>query len=668
MSQFWNAKDKLPVRQTKVSIPAENGLTFNHGGLIHIHVPPTVKFFQPRESYLSLEVEIDAQPTAGLTRLQLDAELGGQVLIRDIRVYSGGAGGVLLEEIQNYNTLTAVKYDYECDDTIRSKRALTEGTTQYQNATRGTRLTFKSNLNNVTNNPYFQAYTLMMSQHTASPSDGLIRTDYNTVGAGNVTINAGQQRVKCLLPLNTGIFSSDRVFPALLTEGLRIELLLEDAPKCIKQLDTVNINRATRLGPIFHSIDGLEPADLDTGKWAHAGKTTKIYVKRDNNITGLENFPLVVGERIALARNNIDFDDDNKLMIAKVTGGTDNFMKIKEIKWAGGKSDAGATTVGGYWGLVEITLDEEKTMATAGSKDVSGKAGEWSIVSESVSGPLASNLDDNAVGWASPSYKVHNVELILQQLEIPAERVGKMMASMKEGGVINYDFLSFTNYKYSQLSSDVVANIRLPLSQTRAKSILSVPTDSQVYPAYQQITGGGGFAKGQFKADGHTTDGDGIVANSMSYITVPNDHKDERDRTQGYGDNTIASVRTGLTGCWDFMSQYQWFYNGQLNPSRPVQTNVISSKVSVQQQPLIELEKALAQANIQPRSFRAIHTNGVIGRALSLQNGTYNTVGRDFNLQVEYTGTAPVKNKLWHNYVSHMRRIVIKNTDIAIQI
>ena len=61
---------------------------------------------------------------------------------------------------------------------------------------------------------------------------------------------------------------------------------------------------------------------------------------------------------------------------------------------------------------------------------------------------------------------------------------------------MNYDYLSFTNYKHSQLSSDTVTNLRLPLNQSRCKAILSVPTDASIYNSALQIAGGVDAAAG----------------------------------------------------------------------------------------------------------------------------------------------------------------------------
>jgi hypothetical protein len=67
-------------------------------------------------------------------------------------------------------------------------------------------------------------------------------------------------------------------------------------------------------------------------------------------------------------------------------------------------------------------------------------------------------------------------------------------------------------------------------------------------------------------------------------------------------------------------------------------------------------------ADIEPLSFRQFQSNFFVGRALALgKNAVYDARGKDFNLQVEYTGADQTKNKLWNNYVAHLRRLVIKN-------
>ena len=213
---------------------------------------------------------------------------------------------------------------------------------------------------------------------------------------------------------------------------------------------------------------------------------------------------------------------------------------------------------------------------------------------------------------------------------------------LKAGGSLNYDFLSYTNYKYSQQKEDRVANIRLPIQNSRCKSILCVPTDASIYTAADAIN-----ALGTYQVNN--------VAHDCGTHGVNN------------------STRSGLVGIADHLTQYQFLYDGRLNPSRKVPCDRISinadQRQGLNQQVLIEQEKSLHMANIDPLSFRSFQENFFIGRALSLADGVYDGRGRDFSLQVEYQETtAPTKNHLWHCFVAHLRRIVVSGDNISIQV
>jgi len=214
---------------------------------------------------------------------------------------------------------------------------------------------------------------------------------------------------------------------------------------------------------------------------------------------------------------------------------------------------------------------------------------------------------------------------------------------LKSGGALNYDFLSFTNYKYSQLESDRQVNIRLPIQNSRCKSVLAIPVDASVYASVDAITASGTYTVNYLKSD--------VLLS---------------------GSNN--AVRSGLTGICDRASNYQFIYDGKLNPSRKVPVNRIAEQSSnfqgIDQQWLIEAEKALYMAGIEPLSFLSYQKNWFIGRALSLQNGVYDARGKDFNLQVEYTESVggPTKPHLWNCFVSHLRRIVVRGDAISVEV
>ena len=575
---FFVADDKIPITQQSVAIPSENGLSYNSTQTIEIQVPPTTKFINPKSSYLQFNVKIT--PPAGVTnftRLQLDAETGAQILIKDIRIYDGNRN-TLLEELTDYNTYVAMKYDYESNQSIRNKRALTEGATTDNIHTRGNRGSSDSICNDLLTNPYFK------------PKESA----YSTSWASSDFLSA-----KVNLPLHTGLFQNDKILPVMLLNGLHISITLEDNSKVFRQMDGVVKARKTTLNPVFLGTNGSTSGSLQNG----SATTTWHLNASVNNQFDVANCPFVVGELIG-------FFDTASGTTASFTGPA--YPKISNISACGTTSTIVLTT-------------QSVTNATGSAIDGTGK---WVVYSQSVE--QSSSFD--------ATYEVSNVELVLEEVMVPPAYESSMMSKMREGGSMSYDFMSVTNYRFSQLASDRVANIRIPIDNSRCKSILCVPTDATIYTGREALMGDD---------------------TNATYKVFHNDTRDFR----------FHSGRSGMVGIADHISNYVFMYDGRLQPSRSVSASKTGNKVSISQQALIELDKALTSAGINTHSMRKYNENFVIGRALALGSGVYDARNKDFNLQVNYQETnAPSKAKLWKNYVTHIRRLVIKGDTIMVEI
>ena len=593
MSQFFKSSDKIQVGQTEVSVPSENGLDYRPSGKIDIYIPPTSKFVDLSQTKLKMNVSL-AIPTVndnnGATRVQLDAETGLHSLIRSIRVFSGRKTA-LLEEIEGYDILTALRFDYESNENLRAKRALTEGATNYDPACRGTMGNLKTLQGNCFSNPYFSKVVDVNT--TLNTSFATTDEDYG------YHVATGE------LHLNTGLFRNEAVFPALLTDGLFVEILLQDAKKVFRQLDSVNRNRRLRLNPVFHSTNGSDGETASSGSWQNGSEISSFFIQRQNNQTSTQVCPFVVGEYITFVPDKDDFSASTNGSIARIT----------QIEQVSGAAVGTSKT--------KITLDSAITNTTG--ETLGDTLLHYHVVSANLEGNT--NISDYAC-----DYTVSNVEMIVKQIEVPAGYENSMMNMMKEGGTINYDYRTFTNYRYSQLVGDNVANIRLPLIESRATSILCVPTDATSY-------------------------------SNLNYLSCENTYLEYTDSI----DKRNRSSRSGLVGICDNLQDYQFIYDGKINPSRKVDVSKIGAKNSISQQWCIEAEKALAMADIEPLSFMKFRENFFIGRALALgSNAVYDARGKDFNLQVEYTGDAQTKPKLWNNFVSHLRRLEIKNGGLSV--
>jgi len=586
MSSFFVSSDKIQVGQTDVSVPSENGLNYKSGGKIDLYVPPTSKFVDLSQSRLKMNVSF-ALPaisaTSGALRTQLDAQTGLHSLIRSVRIFTGRKTA-LLEELEGYDILTALRFDYETNDNLKRKRALTEGSTDYDPACRGTLGTTKTIQGNCFSNPYFSTIT------GDSPT---LNTSF-TAGDDNEL-----KVVKAELHLNTGLFRNEAVFPALLTDGIFIEILLQDKKKVFRKLDSVAQDRSLRLNPMFHSRTGSDTASHTSGSIVNGETFTSFYVTRDNNNTSTNVFPFVVGEKFSF----VDFE--NKV----VNGSVGTITAIEQ--------DTSASTAPSKIKITHTEMTSDLGFTIGGSN-----ASRVFMVDKTPDEASTYDID----------YTISDVELIVKQIQVPDGYESSMMAMMKEGGTINYDYRTFTNYRFSQLSGDNVANIRLPLIESRATSILCVPTDATNYSGKE------------------------MLSSSNTYI----------EHTAA-DDVMVKSCRSGLVGISDNLQEYQFIYDGKINPSRKVDVSKISAKNSISQQWCIEAEKSLAMADIEPLSFLSFRSNFFVGRALALgRNSVYDARGKDFNLQVEYSGSAQTKNKLWNNYVSHLRRLVIKNGGLEV--
>jgi hypothetical protein len=610
MSSYWRNDDKIKVSQTKVSIPSTNGQSYSGkagdgGRRVDFEIPPNVKFMDGKNSYLQFDVKLKVPTGHTPTRLQLDPFIGGQSLVKNIRIYSGNRG-VLLEEIADYNAKVQLEYSYNQDESLRKMRALKEGCLVSSIANRGTEGTSESNLIDLNSNPYYGP------RATAGSTD-FGNNDFTTA--------------KVCLPIHTGVFAdSDKIFPVMMTQGLYIEIDLEDAGRCIKVLDSVNRNRRIKQNPHFHGRDAggssLPVGDVERDE---------IFLGLQNNMRSVADCPFVRGERIGICSKT---NPDIQAELVKSADDTAFYPKITDITMDGG--------------FVKLTVEAFKNKAVNGSS-IEVTSNQFILFSAAMdtkrlllnaSGLPTATVEIEHTTKYEAEYEVSNMELVVQQVELDPRYEAGMLSKMKDGGSIELDIHSATNYKHSLLSTNRNATINLAVSNTRAKAALIIPTDAAVLNTAEMI---GGLAATYEEELHASTDG------------------------------RLHSIRSGQVGIIDELTSYQFMIDDKLVPSRPVNVGKINKGRSISAQPLIELEKALNQAKIIPRSFCDYNRNFVIGRAYALNDGVANLNNRSNQLQLLYnqrthagTDLPPTRNKLLMAFIYHIRRISIKGDSVVV--
>jgi len=606
MSSYWRNDDKIKVSQTQVSVPSTNGQSYTgtagqSGRRVDFEIPPSVKFMDGKSTYLNFDLKIAPPPGEAPTRLHLDPFIGGQACIKNIRIYSGSRA-VLLEEISEYNAKVQIQYSYNQDESMRKMRALKEGSLLDTIETRGTLGTSVSNNIDLSTNPYYKPIP------TVPAARDFNSTDFLTA--------------KLSLPIHTGLFADggDKIFPVMMTDGLFIEVDLEDPARFIKQLDSVNRHRRMKQNPVFHGVDAAGTAlNISNGQ-----NRTEIFLAKSNNMTSVENCPFVKGERVGICSAT---DPNQQTNLTLTSSGAVGYPVITDISID----------------TTHVKLTVEEFQNSNGGTGIEATSNNFIVFSAAIDQRRTAIADDSELIAAKTSYaatcEFSNLEIVVAKVGVDPRYEAGMMKKMRDGGSIEIDIPSVTNYKHSLLSTNRNATVNVAVSNTRVKSMICMPSDANVLNSADLIAG-----------------------TNATYL--------EEDSGM---DGRLHSIRSGQVGVIDQLTSYQLVVDDKLVPSRPIVVSKINKGTSIAAQPLIELEKALNQAGITARSFVDYNRNFLIGRAYALNDGVANLNNKSNQLQLFYNETSvagvdrpPTRNKLLYVYMFHLRRISIKGDAVTV--
>ncbi len=626
MSSYWSAESVVQIGERQVSIPAEQGLSYNVGSVsrrVSFEIPAqSVPMLSGKDSYLEFDMDIQ-YPThvaadGKSTRLQLDPA-GAGMIVQNIRIYDGGRGSII-EEVNEYNQIVALKHDYDKDDSLKGVRALEQGATSHSQSTQGSRGSSRSDMNDIITNPWFKAVN-----------------DVTQDGATEGVEWDGNERksnVHCCVPLLTGIFSGS-VYPNMLT-GLYVELDLMPAPRIIRQLDSVVKDRRRTLNPYLLGlvnavtgnvidIAGGNVNNLPAGNAATFDKA--IIALGVNGINEVERCPFVVGESIGIV-SGVPTDAGRGELEANIQDGAaaQSNPRITKIEKLG---------VGGVGGIgpncIMLTFDQAYVNAGAG-----GGRGADIVPGVDAAGAVLYSESVKQGTVANPtyevSYNINNLNLICHVIDMDEQYKTGMLQKAREGSAIEFDIHSITNYKNSLLETERQATFLIHAQNRKAKSLVVIPTDSSVYSSKDLVCSNGTYE---------------VTADEMDMV--------------------LNSARSGISGCCDNLTQVQYQINGNLVPSRPVSTRKIATRKSIDAFHIFELEKTLANAKITPHSFAKFMENFVVGRGFAVNSGCMDLRDKDLSVQLSYEEVAaPTKSKMFSTFVFHLRRLMISGGGVSV--
>ena len=426
---YWGVGDKKNINQTDIEIKAEGNDSFQENQVIGVYIPPSVRLFSGRDCTLDFDVLLSNDTTGANTpsKLCLDGQIGAQSLFSKCVVYAGNRQTVL-ETLNEYNSWVSVKYSYDTNDAIKSKRALTEGCGEWTPAARGTLGSTKSMQNNH-----------MFSQYTEQANRGVDPTT-------TVAVESPFVKASVSLPIHMGVFAnSQKAFPNMLTDGCYVEFTCCPNAKVFRLMDSVTKNRKKALNPIFHSTDGA------AGDWtAIDNAVTSFYTFPTNNQQNPQHSPFQVGESVQF----LDLTDD--------TGNP-------------GAGGAGEIVITGIETGTVIAPVKYNFVATGVTNVMAAAVRRYAVVS---------NTGDEAL--TKPEYTISNCRLVVRQLDI-GDYERTMMSKMKNGGLVEFDLPSVACGLQSSVATDLQATINVPCEHAKARSIVCMGSDSTPYTTALQM-------------------------------------------------------------------------------------------------------------------------------------------------------------------------------------
>ena len=596
---YWTADTNLvKIGEEQISIPADQGLSHTVAATsrkVSFVVPKSSEFIDGKSCYLEFDVKINNPVVvpATTTRLMMDPA-GAGMLLQTIRIYSLD-DRTLLEEIVDCNQLIALKSDYDTDDSLKDMRALTQGGSVYNPRMSSSRGATKSDMADLITNPWFKTQTNLVKDD-----------DYDHATQAN--------SVKACVPLDfTGIFSGS-IYPNMMT-GLYIEIDLMPAQKVIRQLDSVVKDRRRSLNPLVAFINqtpnGAAAANVALLAAGTNATVNNILLKNiANSQHKLQNCPFVCGERVTFVSYN--------------TGGA------AEVKWV--------TTFGGADS--EFVIESIDTVVVGGVTYTRLTPTIATLFIESI--PLDGRIGTESAGISiglrdatslALSYTIDNLNLVVAEVKLDSRYKQQMISKARDGSSVEFDIYSATNYKNALLASERQASFQIHTVNSRAKSLIILPTDASVYSNMTEVSSNG------------------------TYLV----------RSQPSQDVVLNSARSGISGCCDGLSTFQMQIDGKMVPSRAVDTRKCATRNGLSAFHMFELEKGLDNAGIMPRNFTKYLENFVISRGFATNQGVMDLRNKDLIVNLNYSSPIPpTKNKLFSSFICHIRRIVIKQGFVSV--
>ena len=556
--------NKVIAVKPEAQVPYGDNQSDNVSKQMKFLLPQYLGYINPQQTFLKFDLKM-----TGRGLLKPDERCGAHSLIENVRIQDGTSSATL-EEIQNYNMLTGQKWSYTYNESISNKREDYEGQNKSSNH----------------------------SKQLFHDTPG----DWN---AAPVTTNPAKRTVECMMSLDTGIFGSNKIFPVVATQGLRLTVDLDNVRNaCVLNGAANNAADVTvRNAGMLADTSGLTVNSNFTTKVEIDTALAKAAVNSVSNVdlqdpgasanftgavtanVGNNSNPLMIGDLIYIALEN-GTDEKPLGIIQAFDKDGDGDLRISQIMTRNLGVALGTTYPVGSRVYIK-PADRLRVLTTGDYADI----------------PVVNQLFNEALG-----FRLENVEMVVNQVIPPVEYTNNIMKAIQSSQGLTLDYRTFNTYRHQLASLNGATDQLIAATQTKAYSIISVPT-------------GRGSAR--------------------------------------------SLTASAWRGSYEGGQNYQYIHNGHLIPNRSVDlARLTNTDNAVGQVFVNELEKSLVNCGLVVRNLYDIKDNFFIARGFSKYGQVYNLTQGDLNLRVQYEG-ATVPKDFFH-FIQSRRQINISQNGVMV--
>lgn len=532
---------------------------------IRINVPSYIGYVDPTQTYLKFDLTIEN----GRGNLVPDKDCGAHALFRNVEIRDGGNKSQI-EYCEDYNANYALLSNYTKQNTLAHKRELFNG----QVSKLADRI-YDGNL-------YYATATALAGTLTAPQSVA------RTVLTPKIT-----------LPLNCGFMKQGQIIPVNTMNGMRITIDTEDPLRALQYLKDEERCASTNLGVANNRIlvdnDGLGGNIKAIGDDARGAGIAGTVFGITCNMTDRRTCP---------------FDVNDILYISDQAGALTNEEELGTV--------VGFSANGARGGRVQVSYVPNRNTGaglaanhTKGNSQLYIKIADRQVAHTRV-GTADINVNTTSLVIPAPTYRMSNIELVVQQVSPPEAYVNATMKAAQSDKGIQMDIMAYELYRHNQNNVIGLQQMVVPTRMTRAKSLFSHPLPVNRFRSLAQSS------------------------------------------FQGVADNATT---------------YEWLYGTKHYPSRLAPLDryslTIGNRDRFRPEALhtAELQKAILNVGEKVLSLQRIPDHFTIARGLTKYGQVMDLSQQTLSLRVDYNANA-VQVKLFNNYVYGLRRIVINKNGV----